>query len=370
MSNKKKRRKTSASIAPPAAQPVSAPPPPPAAPPYASASSARPRWLLPLAVLALVLIAGAGLLWYINNQRAPAAASATPALPLDPNQATGGVTSCRIIPKFAKDVGFIGNVNFTTSGRRGEGLIMFDPTAPPDPDTGSTRFYQHPSWLTAGYLGPLALDEFGNIYVAPVPRINVLDNPAAGQNKIYKVDTTNGVMSELMELPATAPPSAENPFGILGLTYDCDTHSLYASTVSGSNRRAEVGRLFHINPSARNIVAQYDNVDALGVGVFNGSTGKRLYFGATRAPEIRSIGIGRTGEFVGPPRLDIDLGAVARDANAKARRINFSPNLSMQVTGVQFDYNLIAPSLHVTTQYNFLYDPMTDKWIFSDLTAN
>lgn len=247
---------------------------------------------------------------------------------------------------------------------------MFDPTAPPDPRTGSTHYYQHPSWSAAGYLGPIVSDENGNLYVAPVPHISVLDNPASDQTRIYRVDTNTGVMNIMMTLPATAPPSAENPFGVLGLTYDCETHTLYATSVAGSTREKQVGRLFHIDPNTRAILSEFDNVDALGVGVFKGSTGKRLYFGATRQPEVHSLALDAKGDFSGGPRVDFSIGAVARDANDKARRITFASSNEMNIIGVQFDYNLIAPSLHVTTFYTFGYDPNTDTWKFKSLSPN
>lgn len=315
-------------------------------------------WLVPLVVVGLG-IAG----WWYWSQRA---GSVTP--PVDLTRPMGGVGACGAIPRFARAVGFSGNVVFSTSERRTKGMLMFDPAAPPDQKTGSTHYYQHPSWSAAGFLGPVVPDENGNLYIAPVPHISVLDNPASEQMRIYRVDTNSGVMNILTTLPAAASSSTENPYGLLGLTYDCETHTLYASSVSGSTRQNEIGRLYHIDPNSRRVLSEFDNVDALGVGVFKGSTGKRLYFGATRLPEVRSIALDAQGNFVGAPRVDTSLGAVARDANDKARRITFSAQNEMLITGVQFDYNLIAPSVHVNTFYTYAYDPSTDTWTFKSLT--
>lgn len=338
------------------------PKPQPVKSPIPAHSSSRHSWLLLLPLAVVVL--GIGVWWFFGHQPSNSAPT------IDLSRSVGGVGACAAIPRFAPSVGFKGNVNFTTSARRTQGVIMFDPAAPPDPNTGSTHYYQHPSWTAAGYLGPVVPDENGNLYVAPVPHINVLDNPASDQTRLYRVDTNTGIMNILMTLPAVALPTAQNPFGALGLTYDCETHTLYATSVAGSTPQKENGRIFHIDPISRTILSEFDNVDALGVGVFNGSTGKRLYFGAARAPEVRSLALDVKGDFAGALRVDFSIGAVARDANDKARRITFAANNDMIINGVQFDYNLIAPSLHVVTFYTFGYDRSSDSWSFKSLSPN
>jgi hypothetical protein len=49
-------------------------------------------------------------------------------------------------------------------------------------------------------MGPITTDESGNTYIAPVPTVNVLDNPLDQQNIIYKVESSSGEMKPFINL--------------------------------------------------------------------------------------------------------------------------------------------------------------------------
>ena len=188
-------------------------------------------------MLALVGLAAVGL-WLTQPQQAGSAATPTPiAAPTGTPLPIGSVSYCRHNAHFAPKVGLGDTVNASTSERMIKGLVMYNADLAPDQvQLGAPGVYQHPTWDDAGYLGPVATDGVGNIYTAPSPRVSLIDNPPAGANTIYKVDTETGEMKPLVTLPAGAPPSSANAYGILGLAYDCDTGSLYASSVAGSTR--------------------------------------------------------------------------------------------------------------------------------------
>ncbi len=287
-----------------------------------------------------------------------ALSSATPVVLRQP----GPVTDCRKIPRFATAAGY-GAVNFATDDRAIMGLKMFDPA-------NAERIYRHPSWASAGFLGPLIADGQGNLYVAPVPRINLIDNPPALQNRIYRVDTNTGEMKQYLEVPPAAPPSVENPYGILGMTIDCETNSLYVSSVAGSDRQHERGRLFRIDLNNGKIAAQYEGVDAIGVGVYNTAHGKRLYFGPARASEVRSIALDDQGDFVSGERVEFQLDAPNASGNDRARRINFDGQGQMLVNGRQFDFNLIANTVQPNLLYLFRYRTIDDGWDFVSFDPN
>jgi len=272
--------------------------------------------------------------------------------------AVGDVAYCRISPQFAKAMGYTESSILSTASRQ-KGLVIFDPPASADGEP--VNVYQHPTWDDAGYLSAPVTDKFGNIYVAPSPRVSLLDNPPEQQNTIYKVDTEAGVMAELIKLPAAAPLSPDNPFGILGLAYDCDTHSLYASSVAGSTRTKEAGRIIRIDLSTREIASQFENTDAFGLDVFNGTTGKRLYFGAARASEVRSVPLDAKGDFTGKPRVEFSMAGLGAEGDEKARRIIFN-SATMLVRGMEFEFNLIATSERQQTEYQLRYDTSLDAW--------
>ena len=271
------------------------------------------------------------------------------------------VTNCRSVPRFATAAGY-STVNFTTDDRTVMGLKMFDPAQP-------DKIYRHPSWANAGFLGPLIADGQGNLYVGPVPRINLIDNPPALQNRIYRVDTNTGELKQLLELPAAAPP-AENPYGVLGITIDCETNSLYVSSVAGSDRNTERGRIYRIDLKTGQIAAQYDGVDAIGVGVYNTAHGKRLYYGPARVSEVRSLALDAQGNFAGDERVEFQLNAPSASGIDRARRINFTDQSEMLINGRQFDYNLSATTVQPNLLYVFRYRTSDDGWDFVSFDPN
>jgi len=274
-----------------------------------------------------------------------------------PQVRLGGVAYCRGLPHFAQTLGFSGQMFLSTSERLLKGLVLYELSP-----TGTQRTFQDPSWDDAGYLGPITFDGDGNVYVAPVPRTSLVDNPPEKQNTIYRVDTDTGVMSEFLNLPAPEPPSSSNPFGVLGLTYDCDTHSLYATSVAGSTRSQELGRIYRIDPSTGQAVSRFDDVDALGIGVFNGAHGKRLYFGSARIAEVRSIALDEHGDFTGEPRAEFSIIALSGGRDEKARSMSFDAVGGMLLYGVEFNFNLVASSEPTQTAYRFRYNSTQDSW--------
>lgn len=367
-----------APVAPAKPAPVAASSPTPAAPPRRSSLP----WLLALVPIILV----AGIAVWLFTRTAPQANQSTNQQPVQAaqpiNQSTaspiptiarftgaiGGVSNCRKQPPFAQALGFSRSTVLSTAERTVKGLIIVEPAA-----TGSNakpRTYQHPSWTMGGYLGPNAIDQNGNIFVAPAPRVNLIDNPPERANVIYKVDAATGVMTGFLDLPAAQAPSLTNPFGVLGLTYDCDTNTMYAASVAGSSREQELGRIFRIDLSTGKVASQLDGIDAIGLGVFNGANGKRLYFGSARTQDVRSIELDVSGNFYGEPRIEFSLAGLGPDGNDKARKISFDRTNDMTVNGTKFTYNLAPPAAQIrASAYKFHYDASTDAWSYAETTA-
>lgn len=222
------------------------------------------------------------------------------------------------------------------------------------------RVYQHPSWKLAGSLAPITRDGKGNTFVAPAPWIDVLENKPDEQNKVFRVDGQTQEMKQFSDLPKASQPSSQNPYGVLGLSFDCDTNSLYVSSVSGSTRNETAGRIFQISADGK-VLSQLEKTDAIGLSVFNSAKGKRLYFGQARTSEIWSVALDDKGNFAGEARKEISLENLGPRGDDKARRINFSNN-EMTVFGIEFGFNLIAPTEKQETIYRFRYDATKDVW--------
>jgi hypothetical protein len=269
---------------------------------------------------------------------------------------------CRATPRFLSSTGLdIKNVAFSTSDRKRMGLIAIEISSAPGT---IPKVYQHPTWKNAGWLGPMVVTEKGEIWVAPVPMINTTKNKPQEQNRIWKLDANTGEMTIAVELPV---PDIElenqNPYGLLGLGYDCDNAMLYASSVAGSTIYVARGKLYGIQTSDKKITSTIDSLDAFGVGIGTVNGTKRLYFGKARIGEIYSIGLNTDGTFNGSPRLELSLDNLGPRGDDRARKIRFTPDGTMTVTGSEFYFNLTAPTEKQETIYQFKYNAADQQWI-------
>ena len=277
------------------------------------------------------------------------------------NLPIGPTTLCQQLPKFTGSVGLGEQVFIDTTQQEFTGVAL--------QDAATGQKYQDPSWDDAGTVGPHVIDSAGNIYVVPVPQVSLFANPPEEQNKIYRIDTNTGIMSEYINLPWAQPPSGANPFGAVGLAFDCNTSSLYAATLAGSTPSQELGRFYRIDVNSGEIVAQLDNVDALGLGVFNGANGKRLYYGSARVPEVYSIPLDANGDFSGEPRFEFSLAALEGGSYDNAHRIKFTRDNQMEVKGIGFGYRLMASSDPLRNVYTFNYNRENDSWDLIEVTG-
>jgi hypothetical protein len=270
-----------------------------------------------------------------------------------------GAPICQTEPIFLNELGFAGKAIGGTSLTGTIGFVVAE-----QDDLGNyQQIYQHPSWTAAGYLGPFVRDHLGNTFTAPTPFSSVELNPPEAQNKVYKIDTTSAEMAEFVNLPAALPPSPANPYGVMGLFYDCDTDSLYAASIAGSTAEAVVGRVFRIDAASGEIEDQWSaGMDILGVGVFGGVHGKRLYMGSARDSGVFSIALDEEGNFSGEPRLEFYLAGLEGGGNDKVQRFTFTPEGEMVLKGIDFNYNLSASSKPHCNLYTMTYLPESDSW--------
>jgi hypothetical protein len=289
----------------------------------------------------------------------PAKQSAAPTAPVAPVtiQARGDVIACRTNPRFiATKKEFTSKSFFSTSERFIKGLVLVD-------GAEKTRTWQHPTWQQFGWLAAIHYDGKGNVYTVPAPRINVLDNKPAEQNRVLKVDSITGAMSVLANLPSAGAPNEQNPYGALAVAFDCESQLLYVSSIAGSTRSKEIGRIFAIDPESGKTKFTRDNVDAMGLHLFKLGKQKRLYYGRARDPEIWSIAVDDKGSFVGDARFELSLEGLGPRGDDRARRLNFTPTNEMLVWGIEFNVNLVAPTEKQETLYRFVYDAKQQRWI-------
>jgi hypothetical protein len=319
--------------------------------------------LVYLVPIVLVVLMGGGLVFWLtrtpstqpgNANNASGIAASTPT----PQRRTniGRTTACQRNPSFGERVGLGKQVVASTANGNYKGLLMFSPQAPNQP-------YRHETWDDAGNLGQFVVDGAGNTYVTPAIEISVSPDALARQTTLFKVDTNTAVMAPLITLSGTVTAN-ENPFGLMGLAYDCDTNSLYATSVAGSTSESEIGRIFRVDANTAQVTGQLEDVDAMGIGVFNTAYGKRLYFGKARTPEVYSIALTDAGAFIGEPRFEFALSDVPNGHGDQARRIQINDKREMTIRAWPFDFNLRAASETPKRAYKFKYNETTDQWDF------
>lgn len=316
-------------------------------PPPAPAWWRTPRGIVGIAIVALV---GIGAAFF-------AVRAAQPQEPIFYQQ--GSVSNCNTVqPQFSIELGFSRNAIFDTRTNFVNGIALYEV----DGQGNIIRSHQDPSWISGGSLGRPVLDGNSNVFVVPVPAINTWTNPIERANTIYRIDAETGVMAAYIDLPTAAPPNADNPYGLLGLGYDCETNSLYATSVYGSNRTTQAGRIYHINLTTGEVQSQFDNVDAFGIAVFNAAHGKRLYFGLAREPRVLSVSLDLQGNISGDLREEFSLDDFGINTDQRVRSIRFLGIDRMQLRTVQFSFNLVAPTEVRESLLEYVYDPNSDSW--------
>jgi hypothetical protein len=266
------------------------------------------------------------------------------------NFPTGVVNQCRQLPGFMHTTGLGAQVAIDTRQEGYMGIRLVN---------AQGKHWQHPSWDDAGHVGAFDRDNKGNIYVAPSPDVSLEDNPPELQNRLYVIDAKTAEMHLFMELPADSLPSTENPFGTMGMAFDCNTNSLYVSTLAGSTRQAINGKIFQIDPISKQIKSTLDVVDAIGVGVFNDKEQKRLYYGEARSSNVFSVLLDGKGGFIDDRRYEFSLATLKGGNTTSARKIQFKKRGDnaywMIVKEMEFGFRLPAENNPYKNQYIFEY---------------
>ncbi len=312
------------------------------------------KWVV-ISTLTLLVLLSTAAWWWLNTTDPPEAALSTAVYT--------GVTGCRRQPQFPQQLNLSPNALIGTNLA---GYVGFTISEPPT-ETEPGLVYQDESWDDAGNLGAYTLDRAGNFYLVPVPLTSLELNPPEKQNILYRIDGQTGLMEPILDLPAAAPPPDNNPYGLVSLTYDCDNHSLYVSSLAGSTPTEELGRIYHIDLETQTILHQFENVDALGIGIFNGVSGKRLYYGSARQPQVLSIPLDEAGDFVGQPRPEFTLSTIPNIGNQRARRFDFNQPNEMVMRTTEFNYSLRIASQPRANIVALTYEPAEDSWLVQEV---
>jgi len=278
-----------------------------------------------------------------------------------------GITSCRKLAPFIKQLGFNPNTSaFSSTELNTKGIVLIQ--FPQNANDTIRKVYQDSTWKKFGYMGSITTDDKGNAYTAGIPMVNTLDLPIKEMNKIYKIDAITGKMNVFCSLPL--PDSIEGivPFAILGVYFDCHGKKLYVSSVAGSTRDSEKGVIYVVDVNKAEVVDALKGYDAMGLFVGGIDNEKRLFFGSARNPIINSVALNKSGFFKNKNiKKELSLDNLGPRGSDKARRIRFDKAGNLIIYGIEFNYSLAAQSNRPETGYQFNYNEPEKKWEFMNI---
>jgi len=358
--SKKKNRQNSGTAKPVNPETVLA-----AAPLQAGSKRSKALWGIALALVLLAALAAGMAAWQSTGVKS------APVFSLE--SALSARNSCRRPPTFFNGKGFGRGVSLSTAERDliGIAAVEFDPKT-----KQRSHYWQHPSWSKFGQFSAFTLDRQGDVYVIPAPRVNLADNPPALQNRLYRIDASTGELQLVLKFPVAAPASARNPYAGMGLSYDCNTHSLWLSSVAGSEPARERGKILKIQlePTV-SVVDQLDDIDGFGIAVF--SAGSQLQAGVSAASQqglliasarqgsVLLQAIGEDGRLQGRPVAMLSIAGIGPLGNDRVRKIDIGRSGELLLHGTSFNFNLAQPSAqHAGVKYRFAWDSATRRYQF------
>ncbi len=272
------------------------------------------------------------------------------------------VYDCAQLPSFIGKLGLVEQVAIDTTIARLPGLVIRELA-------GTKRLYQDDSWKQTGHVGSTVRDAKGNIYVIPIPSVALDTNPLNARNRVYKVDSLTGEMAVFIELPLPDEDTQQNPFGTLGLTLDCETNSLYVSSVAGSTPKNVNGKIYQISLETGRILDIYAGVDSIGLGIVKHGQSRRLYFGDARSSSVYSIALSKKGSFSrsDKPRHEVSLLSIKNGDSTQVRKIRFAnaaDGIEMQLDETEFAYRMGADTSRRYKVYNFEWN---GKWVLKNM---
>ncbi len=270
---------------------------------------------------------------------------------------------CKGQPGFIRALGFDPSRSaLSTTERRFMGVVLIELADPKNTQSQRLKTHQDPSWRSAGYLGAVTTDKEGNLYVIPKPNVNMLQNKAADQNTVHRIDSKSGKMSAFVRLPMKTLPHERNPYGLIGSFFDCATESLVLSTLAGSDQKKELGRIWIVHTRTRKFAEILQGIDAIGVGIATIQNERRLYYGLARRSELWSIALTEDFKPKGKPRLELSIEGLGPRGDDRIKKIRFHNNGRMDLSGTPFYYNLTAPVEGQESIYAFQLDPGSGAW--------
>jgi hypothetical protein len=216
----------------------------------------------------------------------------------------------------------------------------------------------HPKiWEQYEHFSTYTLDREGNIYLVPTPFISIYPSTLNLQKNIYKLDTDTGKISIFMHFD-DVHPSANNPYGMNAIVYDCDDDTLWVAAIDESNYASQKGVIYQIHLKTKEVLQTVEGFDVLSMAIVKSKKGKYLLVGSARdnglyAYEFTKQKLNKTPKKI----LEISL------ANEHIRKIKVKSKNHLELQTIPFSYTLIAQTAKKDrTLYDAFWEESFKKW--------
>ncbi len=281
----------------------------------------------------------------------------------------GGVYGCAGMPQFIRSTGLQQPVAIDTSISRLPGVVLRELR-------GQQRVYQKESWKTTGHVGSTVRDAQGSIYAVPIPSVALDTNPLSKRNTVYRIRSDSGELETFVGLPLPENESQRNPFGAVGLALDCETNSLYVSSVAGSSATEVAGAIYQLDLATGKILDTWEGVDALGIAIYNSASGKKLYYGDARSSSLYTLDLKMNGRFSKgqASRYALSLLGLKNGDSTQIRKIRFSTEKNglqlMTLDDTEFAYRPAAETARQYKKYIFAWNAEKKAWSLLSIQLN
>ncbi len=260
---------------------------------------------------------------------------------------------CVIPPQFLKQMNIPQPVIIDLSQKRFKGIALHY-----GKDFKQTL---HPKiWEQYEHFSTYAVDTKGNIYLIPTPFISILPTTFNLQKNLYKLDSKTGKLSIFMHLD-DVHPSANNPYGLNAITYDCDDGTLWVAAIDESDYQSQKGAIYHINLETKEILQKLEGVDVLSMTLLKSEKGKFLLVGSARDNGLYAYLIVKNRlEDKALKLLELP------NANEHIRKVKIIANNQLELQSIPFSYTLIAQTAKQDRLiYKVIWDNSLGKWRLS-----
>ena len=218
------------------------------------------------------------------------------------------------------------------------------------------------SWERFDALGTYTIDRYGNIYLTPNPFISIKASTFNLQKAIYKMDKESAQLERWMEFEDVAP-SANNPYGLISILYDCKDGTLWASAIDKSSYKGSRGRIYHIDPNSKEVLEKIESVDALTLAWLHTKKRRYLLMGSAKDNGLYAFAF-ENGKILKTP---LKLFALP-NPKLHIRKIKVTGKNRLYLEAIKFTYSLIAETTtQFRTHYIAQYDSNRKKWNIKEL---